>query len=438
MLVSVERTFGSLRVRNYRLFFFGQILSWSGTWMQWVAQAWLILRLTDSGLALGLVTALQWLPVLVFGAWGGVVADRFDKRKLLIVTNVSSGLLSVGLGVATVAGFVDLWLVTVIVCLLGVITAIDNPARQTFTMELVGRDLLPNAVSLNTATFTIARVAGPAIAGVLIALVDVGPVFIINGFTFVPVTFALLAMRAHELMPMPLAARSRGQVREGLRYAWNTPILRTILTIMAVVGTLQYNFHILISLLAKDTFGGNAREFGILGAVLGGGMLLGSLLSAARGRSGPRLLVVAGSALGLCSLGVAVAPSIWIAGAIMVPLGAASMLFLTTMNSTLQLNSSDEMRGRVMALYFVLFLGSTPIGAPIIGWIAETFDPRAALAVGGLATLGAMVYAALRLLRGSPSEAAEGVVSSDDDDAGAPRADEHDDYAEPRVAAERL
>lgn len=438
MLVSVERTFESLRVRNYRLFFFGQILSWSGTWMQWVAQAWLILRLTDSGLALGLVTALQWLPVLLFGAWGGVVADRFDKRRLLIVTNVSSGLLSLVLGVATVAGFVDLWLVTIIVCLLGVITAIDNPTRQTFTMELVGRDRLPNAVSLNTATFTIARVAGPAVAGVLIAIVDVGPVFLINAFTFVPVTLALMAMRKDELMQMPLAQRARGQVREGLRYAWNTPILRTVLTIMAVVGTLQYNFHILISLLAKDTFGGDAREFGLLGAVLGGGMLLGSLLSAARGRSGRRLLVASGTALGLCSLIVAIAPNIWVAGAVMVPLGAASMLFLTTMNSTLQLNSSDEMRGRVMALYFVLFLGSTPIGAPIIGWIAETFDPRAALAVGGLATLGAMVYASIRLFRRGPSEAAPRVVSSGDDDAGAAGSDGPENLPEPRVAAERL
>ena len=416
MLVSVERTFDSLRVRNYRLFFFGQILSWSGTWMQWVAQAWLILRLTDSGLALGLVTALQWLPVLLFGAWGGVVADRFDRRRLLVATNASSGVLSLLLGIATVAGFVELWIVTVIVVLLGIVQAIDNPSRQTFTMELVGRDLLPNAVSLNTASFTIARVAGPAIAGLLIAWVDVGPVFLINAFTYIPVTIALMAMRQDELLRMPRAQRARGQVRDGFRYAMSTPILRTVLTIMAVVGTLQYNFHILISLLAKDTFGGDATEFGLLGAVLGGGMLLGSLTSAAVGRNGRRLLVGAGTALGVCSLLVAAAPNIYIAGAVMIPLGAASMLFLTTMNSTLQLNSSDEMRGRVMALYFVLFLGSTPIGAPIIGWVAEAVDPRAALALGGTATLGTMIYAASKLLRGSPGrEPHEVVVSADAD-----------------------
>lgn len=433
MLVSAGRTFDSLHVRNYRLFFFGQIMSWSGTWMQWVAQAWLILRLTDSGLALGLVTALQWLPVLLFGAWGGVVADRFDKRKLLVATNAAAGLLSLILGIATVAGFVDLWIVTTIVLVLGVVTAIDNPTRQIFTMELVGRDRLANAVSLNTATFTIARVAGPAIAGLLIAWVDVGPVFLINAFSFVPVTLGLLAMRQEELVPMPRAQRARGQIREGLRYAWHTPMLRTVLTIMAVVGTLQYNFHILISLLAKDTFGGDAQEFGLLGAVLGGGMLLGSLASAAVGRNGRRLLVGSGTMLGVCSLLVAVAPNIYVAGAVMVPLGMASMLFLTTMNATLQLNSSDEMRGRVMALYFVLFLGSTPIGAPIIGWVAETFDPRAALALGGVATLSAMTYAALRLLRRSPTRVAPRVVVSRDDD--------HHDPVEEREsvsAADRL
>jgi MFS family permease len=414
MVVSVGRTFESLSVRNYRLFFFGQILSWSGTWMQWVAQAWLILRLTDSGLALGLVTALQWLPVLLFGAWGGVVADRFDRRKILVLTNVGSGLLSLLLGIGTVAGFVELWLVTVVVVLLGILTAIDNPTRQTFTMEMVGRDRLTNAVSLNTATFTIARVAGPAIAGLLIAWVDVGPVFLINAVSFIPVTILLLAMKADELQPMPRAERARGQVREGLRYAWNTPILRTVLTIMAVVGTLQYNFHILISLLAKDTFAGGAKEFGLLGAVLGSGMLLGSLASAAAGRSGRRLLVGSGTILGLCSLLVAAAPNIYVAGAVMVPLGAASMLFLTTMNSTLQLNASDEMRGRVMAIYFVLFLGSTPIGAPIIGWVAETFDPRAALALGGTATLGAMIYASIRFFDRTPAPTAHRTIASND------------------------
>lgn len=434
MVVSVGRTFESLSVRNYRLFFLGQILSWSGTWMQWVAQAWLILRLTDSGLALGLVTALQWLPVLLFGAWGGVVADRFDRRRLLIATNASAGALSLVLGIATVSGFVGLWLVIAIAIVLGVVTAIDNPTRQTFTMELVGRDRLANAVSLNTATFTTARVIGPAVAGLLIAWVDVGPVFLINAFSFVPVILALLAMRAGELVPMPRTRRARGQIREGLRYVWNTPMLRTVLTIMAVVGTLQYNFHVLVSLLAKDTFGGDAQEFGLLGAVLGGGMLLGSLASAAVGRNGRRLLVGAGTVLGLCSLLLAAAPNIYFAGAVMIPLGMASMLFLTTMNSTLQLNSSDEMRGRVMALYFVLFLGSTPIGAPIIGWVAEAFDPRAALAVGGLATLGAMSYAAMRLLRRSPAPVVARVVVSTDD--------HHDidpvDGREPVPAADRL
>ncbi|HWC13885.1 MAG TPA: MFS transporter [Actinomycetota bacterium] len=397
MANALGRTFASLKVRNYRLFFSGQVVSWTGTWVQWVAQGWLVLRLTDSGFGLGIVTALQWLPVLVFGAWAGVLADRFDKRRLLLFTNGTSAVLSLTLGIATITEVVTLTWVIVIALLLGVVTAIDNPTRQTFTYEMVGRERLPNAVSLNTATFTTARVMGPAIAAFLIAAVGIGECFLVNAVSFIPITVALVRMDATELRPTGRGAQKRGQVREGLRYAALVPMLRALLILMAIIGTLQYNFQVILPLLAKETFDGTATTFGILGAVLGAGMFTGSIVSAAFGKAGRRYLLGAGFSLGTLSLLVASAPNVWIAGMLMIPLGMASMTFLATVNATLQLNSSDAMRGRVMAIYFVLFLGSTPIGAPIIGWLAESFSPRVALAFGGLATLGACSYGYVRI-----------------------------------------
>ena len=394
---TLSRTFASLRVRNYRLFFMGQVVSWTGTWVQWIAQGWLVLRITDSGLGLGLVTAFQWLPVLLIGAWAGVVADRFDKRTVLLVTNTLGASLSLALGIATINGWATLPVILVIALLLGIVTAIDNPARQTFTLEMVGRERLTNAVSLNTATFTTARVLGPAAAGFLIAGVGIGPCFLINAASFIPVTTALLLMNREELAPTKAVESKRGQVRDGLRYVASQPVLRTLLTMMAVVGTLQYNFQVILPLLAKETFNGDARTLGFLGAALGIGMFAGSMTSAAFGRPARDLLLGAGVALGAFTLFVSLSPSLWLAIVLMVPLGAASMAFLATLNFTLQLAAADEMRGRVMALYFVLFLGSTPIGAPIIGWISESVSPRAALATGAVVTLAACVYGRFRL-----------------------------------------
>jgi MFS family permease len=394
---TLSRTFESLTVRNYRLFFSGQVISWTGTWVQWVAQGWLVLQLTHSGFGLGLVTALQWFPVLVFGAWMGVVADRFNKRHLLIFTNVSSAILSLILGIATVAGWVTLWFVILIALLLGVVTALDNPTRQTFTFEMVGRERLPNAVSLNTATFTTARIIGPAVAGFMIAGVGIGQCFLINAASFIPIILALFAMDKHNLVPTGAGEKARGQVREGLRYVRSNPILKTILIMMAIVGTLEYNFQVILPVLAKDTFSGGATTLGLLGACLGVGMFTGSMTNAAFGRQTRKLLLGAGASLGVLTIMLAGAPTLLVASILMVPLGAASMAFLATINATLQLNSSDAMRGRVMALYFVLFLGSTPIGAPIIGWLTETFSPRIALGVGGIATLVALGYGYLHL-----------------------------------------
>jgi MFS family permease len=394
---AVGRTFRSLTIRNYRLFFGAQLVSWTGTWIQWVAQAWLVLRLTHSGFALGLITAFQWLPVLLFGAWGGVLADRFHKRTLLLATNSVAGLLALILGLATVGGTVTLWLVGVVAFILGIVTAVDNPTRQAFTLEMVGAEHVPNAVSLNTLVFTIARVLGPALAAILIATVDVGPCFLINAASFVPVLIALWAMRASELNTSERVARARGQIREGLRYAASVPILRTLLLMMTVVGTLTYNFHVILPLLARFTFHGGAKIYGVLSAFLGVGMLIGSLVSASRTKPTLRFLFGTGFSLGFFIVIASLVPTYPLELAAMVPLGASSMAFLATLNATLQLNSSDAMRGRVMALYFVVFLGSTPIGAPIIGWIAQQFNPRVALAVGGVATLGSCAYALSRL-----------------------------------------
>ena len=398
-MATLGKAFDSLRVRNYRYFFTGQVVSWTGTWVEWVAQGWLVLELTNSGFGLGLVTALQWLPVLLFGAWAGVLADRFEKRKVLIVTNVSNAALSLLLGVVVISGIVELWMVIVFALLTGVVTALDNPTRQTFTYEMVGRERLQNAVSLNTATFTTARVIGPAVAGILIAGVGIGECFLVNTVSFVPVTIALLRMDRSALRPTEKVQGGPGQVREGLRYVLGQPVLRAILGIMAIVGTLQYNFVVVLPVLARDTFNGTATTFAALGAALGVGMFAGSMLSAAVGRPTRRVLLAAGFGLGAMSIALAAAPSVIAAALLLMPLGAASMAFLATMNATLQLNSSDAMRGRVMALYFVLFLGTTPIGAPVIGWIAETIDARAALAVGGVATLIACTYGGLRLPR---------------------------------------
>lgn len=398
MVTALYRAFDSLHsVPNYRRFFAGQVVSWTGTWVQWVAQAWLVLQITDSGLGLGLVTALQWLPVLLFGAWAGVIADRFEKRKLLIATNMSAGVLSLILGIATVGGFVTLGFVIVIALLLGVVTAIDNPARQTFTMEMVGRARLTNAVSLNVATFTTARVIGPAVAGLLIAEVGIGECFLLNAASFIPITLALTFMNRDELQPTGLVDKQRGQIREGLRYAASVPVVRTLLIMMAVIGTLEYNFQVILPLFAKVTFDGDAKTFGMLGAVLGIGMFAGALTNAAFGRSSRKVLLGAGFSLGTLTLLLALAPTLWMAALLMVPLGASSMAFLATMNSTLQLTAADAMRGRVMALYFVLFLGSTPVGAPIVGFVAETFSPRVALALGGIATISACFYGYRRL-----------------------------------------
>jgi MFS family permease len=383
----ITRTFASLRNRNFRIFFTAQIVSVTGTWMQSIAQMWLVLHLTGSGLALGITAALQFTPILLFGTWGGLLADRVDKRKLLMVTQSAAGVVALVLAGLTLGGLVQLWMVYVLAFSLGMVNVFDNPARQSFVTEMVGKGQVINAVGLNSAVFTLARVIGPAVAGVLIAAVGTGWCFLYNGLSYFPVVLALGLMRPLELHRDRPAARARGQIRAGIRYAWNTPELRFPLLLMLVVGTLAFNFSVLMPLMASLVFHSGASTFGLLMSFMGAGAFVGALVSANRARPTHRLLAFAGVAFGGLLIGAALAPTLPIELFVLLPLGAAMITFQATANSLLQLNSDPALRGRVMALYVMVFLGTTPIGAPIVGWVAEQFGARTGLALGGLATV---------------------------------------------------
>jgi len=381
------RTFASLSNRNFRIFFTAQIVSVTGTWMQSIAQMWLVLHLTGSGLALGITAALQFTPILLFGTWGGLLADRVDKRKLLMVTQSSAGVVALVLAGLTLGGLVQLWMVYTLAFALGMVNVFDNPGRQSFVTEMVGKSQVINAVGLNSAVFTLARVIGPAVAGVLIAAVGTGWCFLFNGLSYFPVVLALGLMRPWELHRGQPAARARGQIRAGIRYAWNTPELRFPLLLMLVVGTLAFNFSVLMPLMASVVFHSGASTFGLLMSFMGAGAFVGALVSANRARPTHRLLAFAGVAFGGFLIGAALAPTLPIELCVLVPLGAAMITFQATANSLLQLNSDPALRGRVMALYVMVFVGTTPIGGPIIGWVAEQFGARTGLALGGFATV---------------------------------------------------
>jgi MFS family permease len=392
-------TFRSLEQRNFRLYCFGQVVSASGTWMQTIAQAWLILRITHSGLMLGITTALQFLPMLLAGSWGGVVADRFDKRRLLVVTQVSAGLLALALGVITLAGAAAVWNVWLLAFMLGCVSVVDNPARQTFVVEMVGRDDLPNAVALNSVIINTSRVVGPAIGGIVIATAGLTACFFLNAVSYVAVVIALLAMNVGHLERQPTVAREKGQVRAGYRYVWSRPALRVQLLMMAVIGTLAFNFSVILPLFATRTFHLGAGGFGALTSALGVGAVLGGLGAASRrGVTNARLVWLA-FAFGAALVATAIAPSLAIAMLTLVVMGAFAFAYVATTNSSLQLTAAPEMRGRVMALYAVAFLGSTPIGGPTIGWVAQQFGVRAALLLSGIATVGAALYGWYALLR---------------------------------------
>ena len=384
-------TFSSLGVPNYRLYFTGQSISLAGTWMQMTAQSWLVLLLTHSSTKLGLVVALQTLPVLLLGPYGGVVADRVDKRKLMIVLQIAMGCQALVLGFLTVLGVVSFWEVCLLAIILGLNNAFENSARQAFVREMVGRIELRNAITLNSVTVNAARAVGPAIGGVLIATVGVGVCFLVNAASFGAVVTSLIIMNTAALQPSPPAPRARGQLREGLRYAAQTPDIAIPLAMMGLVGLLAYEFQVSIPVLARQTFHGNSEVYGFLTAAMGVGAVIGGLFTAARGRTGLRSMIIAGTGFGVAIIVCAFAPVIGLAYAAMLFVGWASVSFIAIGNSTIQLASDPSMRGRAIALWQVAFQGTTPIGGPLIGWIIAVANPRIGLAVGGASCLAAAV-----------------------------------------------
>ena len=389
MSAALRHSFNSLEVRNYRRYFAGQLISLSGTWMQTVAAIWVILTLTDSGVAVGLTTALQFLPMLLIGAWGGLLADRIPKRRLLITTQALMTIPAVGLFAVTATGVVTPWMVYLAVFAFGSLNAIDNPTRQSFVYEMVGPDRVVNAVSLNSVIVQAARIVGPALAGVLIATVGVVPCFALNALTFVAMILALWGMDPARLHAGPVAEREPGAIRAGLRYVRRTPELMVPLALMGLVGTLGFNFQVVLPLLAKFSFESGAMTYAALVSAMAIGSIAGALVNGHRGRTGPRLIAGGALAFGVSALLAAAMPSLALEIVMLALLGAAAVTFAATINSTLQLAVAPEMRGRVMALYSVVFLGSTPIGAPLTGWLAQSYDPRIALLLAGISGLAA-------------------------------------------------
>jgi MFS family permease len=419
----VAATFSSLRIRNYRLFFIGQSISLPGTAMQTIALSWLVLELTHSGTVIGLVLAAQFVPVLLFGAYGGLVADRVSKRPLIIVTQCIYGLLALALGLLVVTHVVETWMVFVLAACLGLVASIDNPTRQSFMMEMVGSEHVQNAVSLNSVLVNGARSVGPAIAGALIATVGVGVCFLVNAGSFIAVIIALSLIRSRELTRSEPIEREPGQLREGLRYVRSRSELAVPLVMMTLVGTLAYEFPVLLPLVAHDTLHGGAETFGFLTTAMGVGAVSGGLLIAGLGWSGVHRLTMSAFAFGVAILLTAIAPGFAVMVVTLFFVGAASIAFMSTGNTTLQLASTPRFRGRVMALWAITFVGTTPIGGPIIGAISEVLNPRYGLAIGGLACLAAAIVGAIAVRRdsgpappralGSDSDAAPMIPTSD-------------------------
>ncbi|WP_405018858.1 MFS transporter [Kitasatospora sp. NBC_00070] len=384
--------FSSLRIRNYRYYFAGQVVSNTGTWMQRIAQDWLVLSLTGSPLAVGITTAMQFLPMLLLGLWGGVLADRLPKRRLLIATQGAMGLLAVGLAVLTISGAVTAGYVYVFALLLGLVTVVDNPTRQAFVSEMVPAKDLANAVSLNAANFQTARLIGPAVAGLLIAAVGSGWAFAVNAVSFAAVIGGLLAMRTGELRPTERVARQGGQLREGLRYVKERPELLWPMVLAGFIGTFGFNFPTLLSGFAYDTFHVGAGQYGLLNTAMAVGSLAGALLAARRGVPRLRRLVGAALVFGALEVLAAFAPGYWSFALLLTVIGVFGLTFNTSVNSMIQLSTDPEMRGRVSGLLVLVFTGGTPIGAPVVGWVTDVYGPRLGLlACGAVSALAALV-----------------------------------------------
>jgi MFS family permease len=391
----MHTTFAALAVPNYRRYISGQAISLIGTWMQMAAQAWLVVTLTGSATALGAIVALQTLPVLLLGPYGGVVADRVDKRRLMVALQCLMGVQALALGLLTVTGAVALWQIGALALLLGLNNAFENPARQSFMLEMVGEEHLRNAVSLNSVLVNVARTIGPAVGGILIATVGTGVCFLFNAVSFVPVVFSLMTLDRTALHPSPPAGRAPGQLREGLRYIRRTPALATPLLMMALVGCLAYEFQVSLPFMAREGLHVGSEGYGFMTAAMGVGAVAGGLVVAARGRTGLPTLILAATGFGVVLALAALAPTLPLELLALALTGWASISFMATGNSTLQLGSEPTMRGRVISLWFVAFQGSTPIGGPIVGFVMAQLGARAGL---GLGAITCMVAAAMGLL----------------------------------------
>jgi MFS family permease len=380
--------FGSLRVRNYRLFASGQIISNVGTWMQRIAQDWLVLELSGKNpVALGIAAALQFLPTLFLTLWAGVLADRVDKRKLLIIVQTGMAVSALGLGLLDTTGLVQLWQVYLFCLVLGVFTAFDPPVRQSFVAEMVGREHLANAVALNSSTFNLARIVGPAIAGVMIIWTGTGWVFLVNAMSTLAVLIGLFRMNPAELHRAPASTSRRGQLREGLRYVRSRPDIIAVLVLVLLVSTFAFTFFTTLAIAAANVFHREADGYGLLSTLLAVGSFSGAMLAVRRStrrKPGLTLLVGSGFAFGLLEVLAGVMPSYLAFGLALIPCGLAMMTFMNTANSTLQLSVAPEMRGRVMSLYMLVFIGGNPIGAPMTGWMAAEFGGRSPFVIGGL------------------------------------------------------
>ncbi len=401
-------TFAALAVPNYRRYISGQSISLIGTWMQMTAQAWLVLTLTHfSSTAVGVIVALQTLPVLLLGPYGGVIADRVDKRKLMIALQGAMGLQALALGLLTVTGSVRVWEIGLLAAMLGVNNAFENPSRQSFMVELVGPEHLRNAVSLNSVLVNVARAIGPAVAGLLIAAVGDGVCFLVNAASFVAVIASLTTMDTHTLHPTKPTPRESGQLREGLAYVRSKPELLVPLLMMGVAGCLTYEFQVTLPVMASRGLHVGASGFGFMTAVMGVGAVAGGLLVAARGKTGLRPLVIAAFGFGFAMTFATLAPNLLLELIALGLAGGASISFMSTGNSTLQLTAAPEMRGRVMSLWFVAFQGSTPVGGPVIGGVMAVAGARAGLGIGAVTCLlvGLAGWLSLRRLTGRRADA---------------------------------
>jgi len=392
----VSPTFRAFHVRNFRLYASGAIISNIGTWMQRVAQDWLVLELTHSGTALGIVTGLQFLPALLVSPYAGLIADRFPKRKVLTITQLAMGAIALILGTMTVTGLVQTWHVYALAFLFGIGTAFDAPTRQAFVVEMVGKEELSNAVGLNSASFNAARLIGPGLAGLLIHWIGTGPVIIINGVSYAAVILSLHLMRSSELHTPKVAAREKGMIRDGMRYLWRRPDLMMVLVAVFFAGTFGLNFQMTSALMATQAFHKGAGEYGILGSILAIGSLAGALLAARRVRTRARLVIGAALAFGVMDIVSGLMPT-YLSFAVVLPLvGFTALTMLTAANATMQLGIEPTMRGRVMALYMTVLMGGTPIGSPLIGWVGQEFGARWSLIAGGgltvLGTIGSVLY----------------------------------------------